>query len=518
MMAGLAFGACLALGLAALAQDDAPPPPPEPNEAATIKPALMVTGTEEHLWLVHRVDGDPALLHRHRRFDPNTLYEVCKLDRMPAAIAAQENDLYLVDPDGSMFGIGYVHDPPQGTSPYAPTTHPRLPLAQGERLIDLAAGRRQVHALIAGPTTDEAPHGSLRLLAKAGLDWQPVELPPSLNAADAPAMQIIPRREDVLTLAYRAPEQGKLMLDSQQPEGWRSKSYRLAAPPQFQLVVAIQHAVAIFRDGDVWQVHALREGKAVPLACPPSQQIGNRTLRATGRGEWVDLILMNGEGELAHARIDPRAPAGAAPPIHPLTAKPRPAQELEFGQAVMIAALMAMTFLMLYNWKRDPKTGIVRLPAQWQACDLPRRVLAAWIDMAPALLVGWLISGLEHPLAVTENWPVFGGDWEQWRPAVFTLGTFLVHTTIGEMFSGTSLGKACMRCRIVTNHGRPPDLWQVLMRNALKLLEVILLFPLVLIVLTPFKQRLGDLIARTVVVCKAEPRAEQKDEQDHSEI
>ena len=80
------------------------------------------------------------------------------------------------------------------------------------------------------------------------------------------------------------------------------------------------------------------------------------------------------------------------------------------------------------------------------------------------------------------------------------------------MFSARTLGKTMMGMRIVAVAGQPPHLWQILFRNLLKFVDVggwfvMLIFP----VLSPAHQRLGDVLARTVVVTNAPP-ADQRDE------
>ncbi len=85
------------------------------------------------------------------------------------------------------------------------------------------------------------------------------------------------------------------------------------------------------------------------------------------------------------------------------------------------------------------------------------------------------------------------------------VGLFVLHTGLSELLTGQTLGKKALGCRVVAEDGSDPDLWQVLARNAVKGLEV-LAWPLLLFVLlNPARQRLGDLVARTLVVRPAPP-------------
>lgn len=513
---GLVMGAGLALGLAAWGQDDAPPRAPEPGVGPLFQPVVKSAGTGKHLWVARAVEGQFTLLHRHAEFEPGVLYEVRQLDAMPVALAAHEDDLYLVYADGRLHGIGYRYDPPRGVPPYHATTHPPVPIRESERLLDIKAGQRDVFAMLAGPTTDDAPNGALRLLRKQGLDWKPVELPADLTPGDEPAIAMPDAHTEQLALTWRGERDGRSVLHVWSARTGQSETYDIDVRTGYQLTAAMQHAVVVDRHGNAWRVRALRDGGAVALARPDPTQIGKRTVQAVGRGETVELLLIDAAGDLASVRIDPQAPANANPPIKPLTVQPRPAIEMEFGTVLMIAVVGFTTLILLSNWRRDPTANVVRLSAEWEACDLPRRFFAGAIDLAPAAIVSWLWCGLDSPLDVFEHWPVSGGEWTDMKPGVIAIVVFLLHTAFSELFTARTLGKALTGCRILANTGRPADLWQVLGRNAIKALEIIVPMLLILVVLSPYRQRLGDVIGRTVVVRKAEPKPEDENEQNNS--
>jgi len=89
---------------------------------------------------------------------------------------------------------------------------------------------------------------------------------------------------------------------------------------------------------------------------------------------------------------------------------------------------------------------------------------------------------------------------------VVMLMLFVIYGTIMEYRTGATLGKRLLRLRVVGIGAERPDLRQCLLRNLLKLVELMALesplFFLVMLIpiMTRYRQRLGDLIARTTVV------------------
>lgn len=81
---------------------------------------------------------------------------------------------------------------------------------------------------------------------------------------------------------------------------------------------------------------------------------------------------------------------------------------------------------------------------------------------------------------------------------------WVVYFTYFESTSGQTLGKRVLRLRVVSvSTGRPPDLGRSLLRNILRIIDwlpAFFLLGFVVALLTQKKQRLGDLLADTVVV------------------
>jgi len=177
----------------------------------------------------------------------------------------------------------------------------------------------------------------------------------------------------------------------------------------------------------------------------------------------------------------------------------------------MVAALMAGIMLVLF-WRRQ--SALLRpapLPAELTCAALWRRALAFAIDALPAAAV---TTPLWHALAAKV---IAAGPPEQIDPATHAalLHAFWIawagfrclhgaYCALGEALMGSSPGKRLLGCRVVTEGGDRISVGQAVLRNLFRIIELEIeppLLPLVLLVgLTRNRQRLGDIVARTVVV------------------
>jgi uncharacterized RDD family membrane protein YckC len=83
-----------------------------------------------------------------------------------------------------------------------------------------------------------------------------------------------------------------------------------------------------------------------------------------------------------------------------------------------------------------------------------------------------------------------------WSAGIF----YIIYTTVIESLAGRSLGKLLMGLRVVGLDGEPANPGALTTRNILRVIEVGLLFlPLLLVPLSPRRQRAGDVAAGTLV-------------------
>ncbi len=172
----------------------------------------------------------------------------------------------------------------------------------------------------------------------------------------------------------------------------------------------------------------------------------------------------------------------------------------DFRPLILAGALLIAT-LVMFLFRPDHRQRLT-LPPDTRLAEPMRRLAATAIDFIPAALVSKAI--LSVPTEELFNWPLVRRSFEDILPSLLAIGLCLLHSTITEMIAGTSLGKAITGCRVLSLEGKPPTVVQSLLRNSLKLLAMIVPPLAIFVFMNPYRQLLGDLVARTVVVVRAE--------------
>jgi uncharacterized RDD family membrane protein YckC len=98
-----------------------------------------------------------------------------------------------------------------------------------------------------------------------------------------------------------------------------------------------------------------------------------------------------------------------------------------------------------------------------------------------------------------------GADWAMMTPGLIAIAVTVMHVAISEALTGRSLGKVLLGLRVTDLKGNRPTARQALIRNALKTFDLIAYLLLILPIVSPYRQRLGDMVAQTVVASKAAP-------------
>lgn len=138
------------------------------------------------------------------------------------------------------------------------------------------------------------------------------------------------------------------------------------------------------------------------------------------------------------------------------------------------------------------------------------RLLAGLIDastaIAASVYVAWRAGRGEPTLEVlsTTELAVVG----------ILSAIYPLHTAIGELVTGRSLGKLLCGLRVRDVNGGPARSGSILVRNFVRVPDVLLVFPLAFILLSPLRQRVGDMAAGTIVVRDAEGDDQPTDEAD----
>lgn len=233
-----------------------------------------------------------------------------------------------------------------------------------------------------------------------------------------------------------------------------------------------------------------------PLRLTPADAIeavvagGNIRLLAESDGKIVEYAYSSdgdprGRSELA---IPPASPAQG--PLEWLSA---------------LAA--AMLLLVVLNTIR--RRGTIR-PEQVQAAGIELapsglRLVAGAIDALPVLGTMFAVSaryGGEDPA----DYEALASALRQ--PLYISCAIYVLHTLICEWLWGWSIGKKLCGLRVAALDGMPASARAVVVRNLLRIVDVAMMFlPLLLVLISPLRQRVGDIAAETIVI--KVPSAEQ---------
>jgi len=397
-------------------------------------------------------------------------------------------------------------DPPEISQASGPTTFPV------DRLLSLDRGKWRVHTL---PT-----------------DWA--------HAAQAWLVHDRPKakRPTLVTLTHRAHAQTRRVdvfrWQTAGDPAWESESYTSQArvpDARFEILsVESQLVLAeLNREGEVPTalLTVLRGGKTLPVGRMSLQGPAPQAWSLLGLGNTAALIAWTpvsrsqdtphpGYG-LTWTRMDLRGNTLHAPAD--LTVKTRSAMDDIAQYAGLVFVVVLASVLMLAFWRRDSDWNRLQLPDGLVVADLGRRVLAAGIDLAPGLLGVMFYFGLSID-ELTYRWPGNGlvRTFQQMLPGLLVIAVFVGHSTLSELFFARTLGKAVTGLRTTKLDGTRPKAWQLLVRGLMKILDMLPFAWLLLIlpVIAPHRQRLGDLVGRTVVVSDA-PKEESADEDEEDQ-
>ncbi len=278
--------------------------------------------------------------------------------------------------------------------------------------------------------------------------------------------------------------------------------------------VGAQH-VRVWRSGGrEWRskgVLTLRSGEVASFAKPPALAVSGRNVftSAPDSADAAAITVWSSVDGVETGSIDVKSGliSPTAPTLNPIA-----------RHALQYAAL-AVVLTSVFVWRRERLTEAVVLQPGQMPASVQRRVLAFVIDfivLSPvALPTLWSLWG------VTMDGPV---SWEEllraaeatssplfWTGSVFG-AEFGVYAAVCEWLMGATAGKRICGCRVVGEGGEPCRFRDIVIRNAVRVVEFHFTASFLVTLLTPGRQRLGDLLARTLVVerCEIEPPAPEE--------
>ena len=532
--------------------------------AALACPAMAIeaTGDGSNLWVVKPTsDKQIVILHGHHVADEPTLYRAQMLNGRLAqyGVASTHNQLWLVYDNFIVQSIRAILPTEPAIWQFKRRSEPSLP--KGVKLLGLAVGRHGTWALVRvedsgtlesidipapapasvplldaldnakgdlpglSPVLDGDPEvkhldpqalatvkrgvpAADRLLRLSGHGWAKVPLPPDWHHG-APARIVMGRPTSTKPLLVSAlAEAGSRALRVYHPTetGWDRYHHTL--------------------DEGHFQIAAIGQRLVVAQQLNRENQLGVRLLlvrpellQELGVVEFGDIVgpswaLVHIEGPspvgvLAWTgntiRLRQINWEGVGTPPQGTTAtrlyeRVRRPWSGSISQLVLLVVLSIATVIMFVFWRRDPNWNRLELPGQIALADLSRRGIASIIDLAPSFVLIFLIYGMTPAQLLHHHWPGRSNQVDQMVPGAIAIGLYLTITFICELFTGRTFGKKLFGLRVTTLTGERPNRWQVLIRNVMKCFELTAWFLLILPAIVPSRQRLGDIVARTVVV------------------
>jgi uncharacterized RDD family membrane protein YckC len=154
-----------------------------------------------------------------------------------------------------------------------------------------------------------------------------------------------------------------------------------------------------------------------------------------------------------------------------------------------------------------------RVQLHFALASIGNRFLACAFDHLLQILLALLLFVI-YKLAETEILPAFG-DAPSWLKALYIIQIFLIWSGYFIFFewrsNGQTPGKRWLRLRVIREDGRPISFWEASVRNLLRLFDIMPLpfysIGLISLFISGRDQRVGDLVAGTVVVREREAEA-----------
>ena len=163
------------------------------------------------------------------------------------------------------------------------------------------------------------------------------------------------------------------------------------------------------------------------------------------------------------------------------------------------ALAAAMLVLVLINTMR--KRGTVPPEALDAAgirlAPIGLRLVAGTVDALPIIVTMIVVAMRVNPEDSTDIQAIAAA---MQLPFYISAAVYLLHTLVCEWFFGWTIGKRICGLHVAMLDGSKPSGRAIVVRNILRLIDVAMFFPLLLVLISPLRQRIGDVAAETIVV------------------
>lgn len=483
---------------------------------------LVVCGSGDHFWFIQKAipQGDGYQLFHHGRNAPGPFYQPFHtLSVLPQRMVSWEQTLWFLFPKIKTSGREVLreiyslqaeyHAPLQSWQP-SPEDHLKKEpsLTSLGHLVDLIGTPGGLVALLV-PTQWSAAsvRGGERSLASSpvldgpkllqlqGMQWIELDLPPDAQLQSGSFLSTVGRRGQELAIV--SPKVGSTTVRvcrSRAGGGWRTNDIDVGPLP-IQEVVPIGEQIAfIQRDDDagLWRVSVVRSIGLLPLGQIPfasSSQTAFTTL-----GGNLHIVSRSPSGRVSLSRM-----ASLSGKVgKPVELEPQ-SIPLQAIWQIVITTLLLMILVYVAVSMKPNEPDEVNLPAHFAPFPLMSRFIALLIDLLPGGVLAVLVFDCDVPTLLRH--PIISGsEPAQVLPFLFMVSVTMIHSMISEWLASTTLGKVFFGALVLNVSGQRPASKQLFKRNFFKFL-VLLVPPLgVLMFRNPYRQGLGEIKSRTVVV------------------
>lgn len=484
---------------------------------------LTAASSADHLWFVSdaiQLNDRRVLCHHARAMPGPYLSRTMPLSRQPRRMAAVGRQIWIVFPQSdddesprrNVYTLQIEHE--EAIDLYRPSPRNRLRIVEalpaGGELAGVVGTREGPVALLREhePATDAEANGA-QLLVLQSAQWTELELPHELAAGQPMRLGVAGAGLDRLHLLVAdpdAPEQAIQYIRDADGD-WSKHTLPLDLNRVRALATADGRLAAAVRDTDgdsSIRLCYIRPGRVLPLARLPAP---SEPWTLLGMQDGFRTINASASGDVAIQHIDPVT--GAVGATEPMRDQPLPAARLWHMTLMLTIAVLAVLTVLL---TRPTAQEQVKLPDDVAPASVGARGTALLIDLLPGALAAVFV--LRAPPNTLLHLPILTTSFNDAAPHLVMIGVALAHGTLTELFSRSTLGKALLGIRITTANGDAPSLGQIMLRNMLKGMTLLIPPLAVFLLLNPYMQGVHDLLARTFVVQPRPADAAQPSEGD----
>lgn len=229
----------------------------------------------------------------------------------------------------------------------------------------------------------------------------------------------------------------------------------------------------------------------------------SRDLGIGTTGTMIAAVTNTHEGKLFFQKFRDNGEADGSPTAIEVRG---PQPNLMLFQNIAMIVLVTLLAVSLWQWRKKPP--VFAVPEGMVVSQLSKRFTGFVIDLTVAIAVSAVAFSIYDPAdwqRILTSWVggfVSPDAFMSARELFYVIGIYVGHVTLCELFLGRSVGKLLTGQRVLMLDGKPPTVLAVLVRNLVRLPELFAGAGILLIymVISEHRQRLGDLLARTIVV------------------